>query len=473
MSRTKIVATVGPATSSRETLLALLNAGVDVFRLNMSHGELEQHAEVVRRIREVSTEAGRPAGILADVSGPKIRVGKISPEPITLRRDDIIRLTTEEIDGTRERVSVSYAGLTEAIKPGQRMMLDDGLLEFEAVSVSKTDVECVVVRGGPLSSHKGVNLPHTSISLGPLTEKDHEDIEFMLGRDIDFFAISFVKNADDMRQAREFITSKGGNLPLIAKIEKFEAVQNLDAIMAVADGAMVARGDLGVEIPLEQVPLVQKRVIALCNELGKPVITATQMLDSMIRFPRPTRAEVNDVANAIFDGTDAIMLSAETATGQHPLLAVEMMDRIARTTEAQLDFKALLDRKRVSLPDSVPDAISHAIAHIAHDLKLKYIVCLTQSGSTARMVARYRPQGEIFAYTPLSRTAQQLCLSWGVRPLCESGDIPARMEDEFLNAIEAFKEQGLLAEGDRVVLTAGLPLREPGTTNLLRVMEVQ
>jgi pyruvate kinase len=452
----------------------MIDAGVDVFRLNMSHGEHEEHADHVAQIRSASRECNRIVGILCDISGPKIRLGKISPEPITLRRGDTIALTAEEIVGSPERISVNYAGLTRAMKPGGRLLLDDGLLEFEVTEVRENELECVVVRGGPLSSHKGVNLPHTSLDIGPLTDKDHQDIQFMLAQDIDFFAISFVKSAEDIRRARAYIESAGGSLPIIAKIEKFEAVSDLEEILREADGAMVARGDLGVEIPLEQVPIVQKRLIAICNELGKPVITATQMLDSMIRFPRPTRAEVNDVANAILDGTDAVMLSAETATGDYPVLAVEMMDRIARATEPSLDFSSLLRRKMISTPDSIPDAISHATAHIVFDLKLASIVCLTQSGSTARMAARYRPDCPVLAYTPIQRTAQQLCLSWGVKAVTGgvTGATARRLETEFEEAIEAFVKTGDLKAGDQIVLTAGIPLREPGTTNLLRVLDV-
>lgn len=479
MPCTKIVATVGPASSSPEVLEALYNAGADVFRLNMSHGDHETHAESIRLIREIARRGGRPAGILCDLSGPKIRIGEIAPEPVQLSAGDEITITTRPVpQGNAQLVSCNYSDLPREVLPGQRVLLDDGLLEFEVRSVRPPDVHCTVVRGGPLSSNKGLNLPTTRLRISSLTQKDRADIEFGLTHDVDFFALSFVKRVQDIEEARYFIKFRGGSIPIIAKIEKGEAVENIEAILDAADGAMVARGDLGVEIPLEDVPLVQKRVIDLCNRLSKPVITATQMLDSMIRSARPTRAEVGDVANAILDGTDAVMLSGETASGQYPVEAVEMMARIARATEGTLNRQEFLRKKFVGPGYSIPDAISHAAASMAHDLSAARILCLTQGGSTPRRVASWRPQCAILAYCPLPRTAQQLSITWGVKAVTwETGpesdeEPPYGIEAEFDRAVRACKEQGLVRAGDRLIIAAGMPIHEPGTTNLVRVLDV-
>lgn len=463
-------------------LEALFEAGADVFRLNMSHGDHAGHAEVIRAIREISRRAGRPAGILCDLSGPKIRIGEISPEPVQLVPGEEITITTRPVEkGDARLVSCNYPDLPHEVLPGQKVLLDDGHLELEVQSVRGADIRCRVLRGGPLSSNKGLNLPTTRLRISSLTEKDRADIEFGLAHDVDFFALSFVKRVQDIEEARYFIKFKGGCIPIIAKIEKGEAVENIEAILEAADGAMVARGDLGVEIPLEQVPLVQKRVIELCNRLGKPVITATQMLESMMRSARPTRAEVTDVANAILDGSDAVMLSGETAVGLYPAQAVEMMNRIAEATEGALDRETFLQRKVAGPGYSLTSAISHAAATLAHDLKARAVLCLTQGGSTARRVARWRPACEVFAYCPLARTAQQLCLTWGVRAVTWDGDyIPGpgaggqdEVEAQIIRAIDACKREGLLKTGDRIVIAAGLPVQIPGTTNLLRVLDVE
>ncbi|MGI8904894.1 MAG: pyruvate kinase [Candidatus Sumerlaeaceae bacterium] len=478
MAYTKIVATIGPATNTPEMIAALIAAGADVFRLNMSHGVQAGHAAVIRMIRAASRAAGQPIGILCDLSGPKIRIGTIAAGPVILRAGDRITITTEQVEGEASRVGVNYADLPEDVQPGQHILLDDGLLEWQVESVAAPEVHCVVVRGGPLSSHKGLNLPNTRLNISSLTEKDRADMEFGLENDVDMFAISFVKRAEDVKEARGFMQSLGGSLPLIAKIEKGEAVENIEQILHVADGAMVARGDLGVEIPLERVPHVQKRVIALCNRLGKPVITATQMLDSMIRSPRPTRAEVTDVANAILDGSDAVMLSGETATGAYPVATVEMMNRISEETEKDFNHEKRLRRRSSEDNINVPEAISHATAMVASELKVRAVLCLTQGGSTARRVARFRPRGGILAYCPLPRTAQQLCLTWGVCAVSRDSavDIEAERrqgsEVQIRKAISVFKERGAIKPGDRLVVAAGLPLHEPGSTNLIRVVDV-
>ncbi|MCX7017680.1 MAG: pyruvate kinase [bacterium] len=479
MNRTKIVATIGPSTHTPEMIAALLKAGVDVFRLNMSHGDHEGHATVARAVRQASERARRPAGILCDLCGPKIRIGPISPEPVVLHNGDTITLTTLPAEGTAQRVMVNYPGMACDVREGEHILLDDGLLMFEIRAVRPPDIECVVLRGGPLSSHKGINLPHTKLRISPMTDKDKADIDFGLEHDADFFAVSFVQRAADIELFREYMKSKGGNLPLIAKIEMAEAVRNLDEILATADGAMVARGDLGVEIPIEEVPLAQKRIIAMCNRLAKPVITATQMLDSMIRNPRPTRAEVCDIANAIFDGTDAVMLSGETASGAYPLESVEMMAATAAAAEGGLEHAKFLDRTLVSAHGTVPDSISRATAKIADDLNLDHILCLSLSGGTARLVARYRPCSEILTYSLSRRTAQQLCLIWGVRALShehstqpiQAGD-GENLETQIRRAVCLFKQYGLLKSGEHVAITVGLPLNVSGATNLLHVAEV-
>jgi pyruvate kinase len=478
MSRTKIVATVGPASSDPAVIAALLGAGADVFRLNMSHGEHSAHLRVIRAIREAAAAAGRPAGILCDLSGPKIRIGAIAAGTVPLEEGREIVLTTEETEGTASRAWVNYPGLAAEVEPGQRILLDDGLLEFEVRGVEAPEVRCVVVRGGPLSSRKGVNLPGARLAISPMTDKDRADMAFGLENDADMFAASFVRRAEDIGLFRDHMRSLGGDLPILAKIEKQEAVDDLEGVLREADGAMVARGDLGVEIPMEQVPIVQKRVIAACNEAGKPVITATQMLDSMIRSPRPTRAEVSDVANAIFDGTDAVMLSGETAVGAHPVAAVRTMERVAHAAEEAI-AGGIATASRPHIPlKTVPDAISRATTSVAADLGIGKILCLSYSGSTARLVARYRPPSEILTFCPLARTAQQLALMWGVSALPDpegetaAGQGHGELEALAMRAIAEFKNRGHLRAGERIVITAGVPMYVPGTTNFLRVHDV-
>ncbi len=475
---TKVVATIGPATESPEMIEKLFEAGVDVFRLNMSHGEHSVHSAVVRAIRSASLKAGRPAGILCDISGPKIRVGNIPEGPLALEAGHVITLTPDEVDGTSELLSVSYKKLAQDVKVGQQVLLDDGLLEWEIIEIEGNLVRCRVVRGGLLSSRKGFNLPSTYLNLSAITDKDRADIEWGLENDVDMFAISFVRTADDVRQARAFMESLGGSLPLISKIEKSEAVANIEEILQVSDGAMVARGDLGVEIPLEKVPHVQKQVVRMCNRLGKPVITATQMLDSMIRSARPTRAEVTDVANAIMDGTDAVMLSGETAVGKYPLESIHIMNKIAAETETHFNYKRWLSHRHINENSAIQDSMTTSAALIANDVKAKKILCLTQGGSTVRRVARYHSEMGILAYCPVVRTAQQLCLSWGVTALAREGAVDVEVERrqgaevQIRKAISLFRERGMLHSGEVVVVIAGLPLHQPGTTNLLRVVEV-
>lgn len=476
MAHTKIVATVGPATSAPAMIARLVAAGVDVFRLNMSHGDHAGHARVIAAIRDVSARAARPLGILCDLSGPKIRVGAMEGGGVELLPGARLVLCAEPGHGSATRVSVSHANLAADVRPGARLLLDDGLLELRVLAVEGGDVVTSVVRGGILRTHKGVNAPDSHLSVSSMTDKDRADMAFALEQDVDMFAVSFVRNAEDVQVFRRHMASLGGGLPIISKVEMSEAVDNLEQIVAVSDGAMVARGDLGVEIPIERVPLVQKELIALCNRLGKPVITATQMLDSMMRSPSPTRAEATDVANAILDGTDALMLSGETAVGAYPVESVETMNRIAAAAETALerDTPSAL-RRKPQAADSVPDAISRATVLIAHDLGLRSILCLTRSGGTARMVARYRPAARVLAYTPVPRTARQLCLSWGVVSVVHDGPdcVDAECFDGLVRAATGiFRADGTFEPGERVVVTGGLPMGAAGRTNLLRVIDV-
>ncbi len=475
--RTKIVATIGPATATPRKLRQLLDAGVDLFRINFSHGTHDTHRAVIRTLHRLAQQRGHPLAILADISGPKIRCGRLAPDPLRIRKGDSLRLTTRSIVGTKDIIPVNFAAIPRVVAKGDPIALDDGRLLLKVTNVSGNEIHCRVVEGGLLASHKGVNLPETHLPFSLPTNKDKEDIRFALEQGVDFLAVSFVRNAKDIQRIRAFLKRHKADLPIIAKIEKRDALENITTIIDAADGAMVARGDLGIEIPLEDVPLAQKRIIALCNQKGKPVITATQMLESMITRFRPTRAEVTDIANAILDGSDALMLSGETAIGHYPVAAVRMMNKIARATEASIDYSALLMGKAMVRPGSVPDAISHATCLIANDLKLAAIICYSQYGSTARMVARYRPQCPIFAFSSSRQTLNRLCLTWGVMPLL-APSITQR-EKTTLNPHTLVQKTAALAlklkllkKGNRVVITAGLPLHVRGTTNLIQVVDL-
>lgn len=475
--RTKIVATIGPATASPRKLKQLLAAGVDVFRINFSHGTHDSHRAVIRALRRLAQQRGHPLAILADISGPKIRIGQIAPDPLRIRKGHSLRLTTRRIVGTKDLLPINFAALPRVVAEGDPIALDDGRLLLKVAQVRGDEILCRIIVGGMLASHKGVNLPKTRLPLSLPTNKDKEDIRFALKEGVDFLGVSFVRNVKDIQHVRAFLKRHKADIPIIAKIEKRDALENITAIIETADGAMIARGDLGIETPLEDVPLAQKRIIALCNQKGKPVITATQMLESMITSYRPTRAEVTDIANAILDGTDAVMLSAETAIGHYPVAAVRMMSKIARATEASLDYSALLAGKGILRSGSVPDAISHAACHIANDLRLAAIICYSQYGYTARMVARYRPQCPIHAFSTAQETLNRLCLTWGVMPI-HAPSITQR-EKKTLNPHVLFRKiteltlkHKLVKKGDRVVITAGLPLLMPGTTNFIQVVDL-
>ncbi|MGI6097479.1 MAG: pyruvate kinase [Dethiobacteria bacterium] len=470
MRRTKIVCTIGPATEEREILKELVVTGMDVARLNFSHGDHMEQRRRIELIRSVSKELGKRVAVLLDTKGPEIRIKKFKEGKVFLQEGSTFVLTTREVEGDEQQVSVTYENFPADVRPGATVLLDDGLIGLRVEKVDRKDVYCTVVHGGEIFDNKGVNLPGTEVNLPALSPKDVEDIKFGLMMEVDFIAASFIRHTKDILEIRRLIEEVRADTAIIAKIENQQGVDNFAEILDVADGIMIARGDLGVEIPAEDVPLVQKRIIQGCNEAGKPVITATQMLDSMIRNPRPTRAEASDVANAIFDGTDAVMLSGETAVGKYPVQAVKTMARIAERTEQALQYEAMLDYFEPALEKTVTDAISYATCHTAHKLGAKAIITATQSGHTARMVSKYKPRAQIIAVTPKERVATRLTLTWGVTPLlCP----PTENTDEMFNAAsEAALKAGLIEEGDLVVITAGVPVGVAGTTNLLRVFTV-
>lgn len=467
MRRTKIVCTIGPASDSVEIIKQLIHSGMNVARLNFSHGTHEDHSKRVELIRQAAGEVGSVIAIMLDTKGPEIRTGLVEGNTIELKTGKTIVLTTEQITGTAERLSISYQGLPMDVSPGTRILLADGLVELEVVSIETTEILCKIINGGEIGGRKNVNLPGVGINLPAITEKDIRDITFAVEKGFDFIAASFIRSAADVLAVRKVLESRDSDIQIIAKIENHQGVENIDEILKVADGIMVARGDLGVETPTEEVPLIQKMIIQKCNHWGKPVITATQMLESMINNPRPTRAEATDIANAIFDGTDAIMLSGETAAGKYPVEAVAIMDKIAVRTERALGFAELLGRKEISPMRTVTDAISYATCSTAHDLGATAIITSTKSGHTARMVSKYRPKARIIAVTPRMEVVRKMSLVWGVLPLLE---METSNTDEMISAaIKASLSANLIKCGDLVVITAGIPVGVPGTTNMLKV----
>jgi pyruvate kinase len=468
MRKTKIVCTIGPASESLEVLKELIRAGMDVARLNFSHGSYEEHKARIDNIRQAAREVGKTVAILLDIKGPKIRTGLIANGEVELKEGARVTLTTEEVLGTAERVSISYKGLPEDVKPGSRLLIDDGLIGLTVEAVEGNDIHCRVVNGGMLKNRKGINAPGVRLRIESVTEKDIADIKFGIEQGVDIIAASFVRSADDVLTVRRILEEGQAEMDIIAKIEAEEALERLDEIIQVADGLMVARGDLGVEIPTEEVPLWQKIMIEKCNKAGKPVITATQMLDSMQRNPRPTRAEASDVANAIFDGTDAIMLSGETAAGKYPVEAVKTMARIAERAEEAIRDN-LIRSRAIQMTDrhTVTDALSYAVASIAQKLEAKAIITSTTSGYTARMVSKQRPDSPIIAVTPREDVARRLCLLYGVHPVVTK---ETKTTDEMLEvAVEGALSTSLVRIGDLVVITAGVPVGQPGTSNLLKV----
>jgi pyruvate kinase len=461
--RTKIVATLGPASDSPEKLRALVAAGLDAARLNLSHGTHEEHAERFRRIRQVADDAGRPVAIIADLQGPKIRVGDLD-EPLVLRKGEAITVCAEE--KCREHdLPVAPAVIGDVLKPGHDVLIDDGLVRLRVDEVEDGRVRCEVVVGGRVSSHKGVNLPGVPLPIPSLTRKDTEDLQFALRLGVDYVALSFVRSPADVRDLRALIEQAGSHAHVIAKVEKSEAVDVLDDVLAETDAVMVARGDLGVEIGPALVPLIQKRIIQKALERGKPVITATQMLESMVHHPEPTRAEASDVANAILDGTSAVMLSGETAVGEYPLEAVTYMDRIARAVEPSMDY-----RHEIPAADANPTiggAMSNAACDVAEALRAKAILVPTYRGKTASSVARLRPRRPIIALTHIDWAFRQMALEWGVTPMLipQAPDV----EELWSSSIAAAREAGHIDVGDRVVITAGTQVNLPGSTNVIKV----
>lgn len=468
MRKTKIVCTIGPASRAYDVIEKLIRMGMNVARLNFSHGSYKEHLQVIENIRQASLKIGQPIAILQDLGGPKIRIGKIIKEPIFLKEGSSFILTNRKVAGDEQEVSLTFPSLPQKVKKGDCIFLADGTLELKVKEFTSTDIICRVVRGGKLTSHQGVNIPNISMDIPSLTEKDYQDILFGIKNKVDFIGLSFIRRAEDVLKVRKILKeNKAEEISLIAKIEKKEAVDNLKEIIEASDGIMVARGDLGVEIPLENVPLVQKNIIKKCNFVGKPVITATQMLVSMMSNPRPSRAEVTDVANAILDGTDAIMLSEETAIGNFPLEAVETMNRIAISAEGAIDYEKILSERSISVKPTNADAISHATCQVALDLKVKAIVTFTFSGSTARMVSRYRPPVPIIAASTQDSTVKKLTLSWGVYPF--KTEELADTDDMITRSRKVALETGLVRPGEKIVVTAGIPFRVPGSTNLLKV----
>ncbi len=468
MRRTKIVATIGPASRDRERLEQLAQAGVDVVRLNFSHGEPEEHLQVMRAVREIEVGLGRPIALLQDLSGPKIRVGRLrGGQPVELRTGARVAITTDEsIEGTAERISTTYDPLPRDVSPGDRILLDDGNLELRVVKAALEQVECEVVHGGSLKPHKGMNLPGVKLSTPALTEKDRRDLAFGVSHGVDYVALSFVRRAADVEECRALVRSLGGTCPVIAKIEKREAIEDLPAILKATDGVMVARGDLGVELSTEEVPTLQKRIIDMANGAGKVVITATQMLESMVENPRPTRAEASDVANAILDGTDGCMLSAETASGSYPVESVATMARIALYTEEHRGAFRAPARVTMDGASIVARSLARVASTVAEELGCKLIVAFTESGTTAQLLSTYRPRAPIAAITYNEDTYRRLVLWWGVVPV-KSG-FAETTDDMIVKGVELLKAQGLVATGDMILMLAGHS-HTAGATNMLRV----
>ncbi|MFO7860704.1 MAG: pyruvate kinase [Desulfosalsimonas sp.] len=464
MSKTKIVCTIGPACADVHILSRMIHAGMSVARFNFSHGGREAHAEMIRMVRTASEETGVPVAILQDLRGPKIRVGEVEAPGIHLKTGETLVLTTDAEAGQGNRVSVSYPHLPEDVSVGDTILLADGLMEMVVTRTTKTEVHCEVISGGTLTSHKGINLPSGSVRTPAITEKDKGDLAFGLSQDVDYVAMSFVRRSEDVRQAKEIIAHAGHSTPVIAKIEKHEALKDIDNIMDVSDGIMVARGDLGVEIPLENVPGTQKMLVEKGNEAGKPVIIATQMLRSMLDSPRPTRAEATDVANAVLDGADALMLSEETATGNHPVRAVEYMGRIAKVTEEKYPYEKSFQE---ILQTRISESVAHATCILSDHLAARAIIATTKSGYTAHQIARFRPKSRIIAVSPDIRTVRQLALYWGCLPGLM--DYTKDTDEMFDRASEFAIEKGHAKKGDLVVITAGHPMWEAGTTNMITV----
>jgi pyruvate kinase len=477
--RTKIVCTLGPASSDRETIRRMIRAGMDVARLNFSHGDHEEHAERIRHVREVAETEGRPVSLLQDLQGPKIRIGEVEDGRVLVHEGRELTLTTQPLEvGTAERVHIDYSDLPQDVDAGGRILIDDGLLELEVTGVNETEVHTEVVVGGPMRSHKGVNLPHASTSTPSLTDKDLDDLKFGLSRDVDLVALSFVRSGADVEKLVEHVHEAGKDVSVVAKIEKPQAVDAIDDIVTAADGLMVARGDMGVELPLSRVPETQKMLIHKGLAAAKPVITATQMLESMIENPRPTRAEASDVANAVIDGSDAVMLSGETAVGAHPVRVVEVMSQIIEEADRyRAEFRPPLAASEdggvfndTAAERDITESISFTACQVAEQVGAEAVVCLTNSGATARSIARHRPDMPIYAFTDRERVVDRLGILWGTRAFA----IPFQNDtDQGVELVHhELTERGLVDPGDHIVLTAGMPLPRHGRTNMIHVSRV-
>ena len=468
MRKTKIVCTLGPATNDVEIMKQLIHNGMDAARINFSHGTYETHAETIAKLKQAREELNAPIPLILDTKGPEIRVKTFKEDKVRLEEDATFTLTTRDVEGDVNIVSVTYADLPKDVHRGSRILIDDGLIELKVEDITETDVVCKVVNGGVVKSRKGVNLPGVEVNLPSLMEKDIEDLKFGVENGFDIVAASFIRSAEDVLKIRRVLEENGGGqMHIISKIENQQGVENIDKILEASDGIMVARGDLGVEIPPEEVPLVQKILIAKANCIGKPVITATQMLESMVHSPRPTRAEANDVANAIFDGSDAIMLSGETAAGAYPLEAVATMARIALKAESAVDYAAKLANTTEPARVNITNAISMAACATAAELKTAAITTVTKSGFTARMISRYRPACPLIASTSDETVWRQMNLIWGCKPMLYTGELPRG--GVFDTALEIAVKSGLLKNGDTVVSALGMPLGFSGATNTLRV----
>ena len=467
MRKTKIICTIGPASEKPEMLEKLIEAGMNVARLNFSHGSYEEHGARIENIRKLREKLGKPIAILLDTKGPEIRLKSFEEGKVDLKPGKLFTLCHDDVEGDETKCSITCENLFRDVQRGGKILLDDGLIELSVEKVEGQDIVCRVVNGGKVSNNKGVNVPDVHVSLPFLNDKDRSDIMFGIEKDVDFIAASFVRCAEDVRQIRALLDVNGGkNIEIISKIENKEAIQNIDEIIAVSDGIMIARGDLGVEVPYEEVPSIQKMIIKKVYEAGKRVITATQMLDSMQNNPRPTRAEATDVANAIYDGTSAIMLSGETAAGKYPVEAVETMVRIALHTEADIDYRKRFFVRERKANSNVTDAICHATCTTALDLNAKAIVTITLTGASARMISRYRPHSDIIACTTDEKVCRKLNLSWGVTPIMV--EKKERLMELFDHVADACLQNGLVEKNDIIVITAGVPLGVSGMTNMIK-----
>lgn len=473
MRKTKIVCTIGPATDDDKILREMMIAGMNVARFNFSHGDYDIHKKRFEQVTRLRSELGIPVATMLDTKGPEIRLGKfVDNKPVEIYDGDSFTLTTEDVPCTAERASITFKGLPADVSVGTRILINDGVIELKAEKITATDIVCRVISGGTLSNNKGVNVPGVELSMPYLSERDMSDLEFGSKLGFDFIAASFVRSSADINYLKKFTKSLGWSTPrIIAKIENMDGVNNIDEIIDASDGIMVARGDMGVEIPFEQIPAIQKEIIEKGYLAGKQVITATQMLESMITNSRPTRAEITDVANAIYDGTSAIMLSGETAAGKHPVEAVSTMALIAETTEKDINYISRLSKRPISMVKNRTNAISHAAVTTAHDIGAKAVITVTKSGSTARNLSKFRPSCMIIGCTPSETVLRQMSMSWGVYPVLM--DEKESTDELFDSAVKAAEAAGYISKGDVVVLTAGIPLGVAGTTNMLKVDEVE